>query len=293
MKAYDRVMEMCGYRTDYGKYILNFGSLGIIALAVMEAIGLNLISSPYGRYASRKFGPAVPAKIAWFLSQLPSVLMPLWVFFTSDHSAANVANYLLMGMFLLHYVVKAFVHPLIIHGENPMPLAPFILATIYCAFNGYIQSKFLLSYADYGFTWVLGLRFIIGSMLFLVGMGINLHGDTTLAMLRRPEGLPKKVDDLAQEMAADAAGGNRIPEDRTLGIPHGGLFEYVSCANFFGEIVEWTGFALAAWSFPAIAHLLFTLGNLIPRAMQHHKDYIHKFKDLYPRGRKAVIPRVL
>ena len=27
------------------------------------------------------------------------------------------------------------------------------------------------------------------------------------------------------------------------------MFEYVSGANFFGEIVEWTGFAIATWSF--------------------------------------------
>ena len=55
-QAYDRVMAMCGYRTDYGKYLLDFGAYGIIALAIMEAIGLNLVASPYGRYASRKWG---------------------------------------------------------------------------------------------------------------------------------------------------------------------------------------------------------------------------------------------
>ena len=30
----------------------------------------------------------------------------------------------------------------------------------------------------------------------------------------------------------------------------GGMFEFVSGANFFGEILEWTGFAVASWSFP-------------------------------------------
>ena len=29
-------------------------------------------------------------------------------------------------------------------------------------------------------------------------------------------------------------------------IPFGGFFEYISAANYFGEIVEWWGFALAA-----------------------------------------------
>lgn len=29
----------------------------------------------------------------------------------------------------------------------------------------------------------------------------------------------------------------------------GGMFEFVSGANYLGEIVEWTGFAIACWSF--------------------------------------------
>ena len=51
----------------------------------------------------------------------------------------------------------------------------------------------------------------------------------------------------------------------------GGMFEYVSGANFFGEIVEWTGYAVGAWSFPALAFLIFTIGNLVPRALAHHQ----------------------
>jgi hypothetical protein len=35
-------------------------------------------------------------------------------------------------------------------------------------------------------------------------------------------------------------------------IPRGGAFEVVSAANYFGEILEWAGFALAAYpSLPA------------------------------------------
>jgi steroid 5-alpha reductase family enzyme len=54
-------------------------------------------------------------------------------------------------------------------------------------------------------------------------------------------------------------------------IPFGGLFEFVSGANFFGEIVEWIGYALFAWTLTALAFAMFTLANLIPRAIDHHK----------------------
>ena len=43
-------------------------------------------------------------------------------------------------------------------------------------------------------------------------------------------------------------------------------------ANYWGEIVEWAGWALAAWpSLPAAAFALFTFANLAPRGARHHQ----------------------
>lgn len=80
----------------------------------------------------------------------------------------------------------------------------------------------------------------------------------------------------------------------------GGLFDYVSGANFFGEIVEWTGFAIASnCQLPAVAFAVFTVLNVGPRALQHHRDYIRRFsgeskdKPAYPSERRALIPFLL
>ena len=51
----------------------------------------------------------------------------------------------------------------------------------------------------------------------------------------------------------------------------GGCFEWVSGANYFGEIIEWIGFAVASWSFPAAAFALFSISNIGPRALHHHR----------------------
>lgn len=51
----------------------------------------------------------------------------------------------------------------------------------------------------------------------------------------------------------------------------GGLFEYVTAANYLGEIVEWCGFALASWSPPGAAFALFSISTLLTRARQHHQ----------------------
>jgi len=75
-------------------------------------------------------------------------------------------------------------------------------------------------------------------------------------------------------------------------IPYGGLFRWVSCPNFFGEIIEWSGFALMIWSPAGLAFAVWTAANLIPRALDHHKWYRENFPD-YPQERKAVFPCLL
>ena len=115
--------------------------------------------------------------------------------------------------------------------------------------------------------WVYDIRFIAGSILFLTGMVINIRSDNILLSLRK-----------------SSANGYAIPK--------GGLFRYVSCPNFLGEIIEWAGFALMTWSIAALAFSILTAVNLIPRALDHHKWYRDRFED-YPRLRKALIPSIL
>jgi len=71
------------------------------------------------------------------------------------------------------------------------------------------------------------------------------------------------------------------------------MFKYVSGANYFGEMVEWMGFAIASWSIPSLAFFVFVCSNIGPRAVQHHRWYKNKFGVEYPPDRKAVIPFIL
>lgn len=110
--------------------------------------------------------------------------------------------------------------------------------------------------------------FYISVMIFLLGVYTNVHSDSILRGLRNK--------------------GNG-----SYSIPYGGMFEYVSCANLFGEIIEWFGYMLACGlSIPSVAFFIYTCANLIPRAVSNHAWYHDKFED-YPKGRKAVIPFIL
>ena len=72
-------------------------------------------------------------------------------------------------------------------------------------------------------------------------------------------------------------------------IPIGGLYKLVSCPNYLGETIEWTGYAITTNSLAGFAFAFYTFANLAPRAQHHHKWYKERFAD-YPANRKAYIP---
>ncbi|KAB1281337.1 3-oxo-5-alpha-steroid 4-dehydrogenase 1 [Camelus dromedarius] len=201
------------------------------ALGFVSYVLLRVVGSPYGRYASPHSAFPVPARAAWVLQELPSLALPLLACAGARAERLNRwPNCILLGMFLIHYAQRTLIFSLLIRGGKPTPLYSFVLAFVFCTYNGYLQSRYLSQYAVYSDDWVTDPRFLTG-----------------------------------------------------------GLFEYISAANYFGEVVEWCGYALASWSIQGWAFALFTFCTLVTRAQQHHQWYLDKFED-YPKFRKAMIP---
>lgn len=139
-----------------------------------------------------------------------------------------------------------------------------LLAFVFNLLNAYVQSRWVSHYADYDSDEWFWVRFSGGMVVFAGGMAVNVWADKVLMGLKR-EGSGYKI-------------------------PKGGLFEYVSCPNYLGEIVEWLGWALMTWSWAGFGFFLYTFANLVPRASSNHEWYLQKFGEDYPRKRKAVIP---
>lgn len=74
------------------------------------------------------------------------------------------------------------------------------------------------------------------------------------------------------------------------GIPHGEGFQYVSCANYFWEVLSWLFFSIYVHSIPS--YLFTIVGFLTMRnwAIKRHREYKKTFADRYPKNRKAIIP---
>jgi 3-oxo-5-alpha-steroid 4-dehydrogenase 1 len=150
-----------------------------------------------------------------------------------------------------------------------MPLLIMFSAVFFNLVNASLNGYWLGFVAPpYPENWMIDPRFILGGILFISGFIINLAADKKLIGLRK--------------------GGKT-----GYFIPRGGMFNYISCPNFFGEIIEWSGFALMAWNLPALSFAVWTAANLIPRALDHHRWYKSYFKEEYPKSRKAVIPFII
>jgi len=227
------------------------------------------VNAPYGRYSSETWGPLIPAQWAWIWMESPT----LWVsaiccYLARDEPAmASTPNRVLLALFCVHYVNRALIYPFRMRSGAPMPASICFFAWAFCATNGYLQARALTKFVVYPEAWLDDPRFLLGVGLYALGLYWNLEADDILRNLRKPG------------------------DTERYKIPRGGLFEFVSGANFAAEILEWLGFGLACCSVSGVTFALFTFLNTAPRGVAHHKWYLEKFED-YPKNRKGVIPFV-
>jgi 3-oxo-5-alpha-steroid 4-dehydrogenase 1 len=75
-------------------------------------------------------------------------------------------------------------------------------------------------------------------------------------------------------------------------LPKGGLFDYISAPNYFGEILLFFGYFLFNLE---ISALVFAVCNMIilgKRAIKTKRWYREKFEN-YPKTTKAIIPFII
>lgn len=245
------------------------GLLGIyLALGAVVFGALFFIVAPYGRHRREGWGPTIDDTLGWVLMESVSAIAFAACFALGERRASPVAIAFLL-LWGVHYVHRAFIFPFRRAGApRRMPVVVCAMAVVFNLMNGYLNGRWLNTLSPpYPDGWLTDPRFLAGAALFVAGYLINLQSDEILRSLRAPGETGYKI-------------------------PTGGLYRWVSSPNYLGEIIEWTGFALAAWSLPGLSFALWTVANLVPRAVAHHRWYRDTFPE-YPVGRRALIPYLL
>ncbi len=242
--------------------------LGWIVLALIVSIALFFVPAPYGKFARRGFGPRVNRIVGWIVMETPAAWLLVIIFALSEHVShpGAMVSLVFVVLWQIHYLYRTYLFPFTMRGDRAnITLLTVVLGVVFNFGNGFINGYYLFEIRDpLPADWLTDWRFLIGVSLFFIGLGTNIHSDTILRSLRRPG-------------------------DAQYRIPNGGLFNYISQANYFGELIEWAGWALLTWSPAGLTFFIWTASNLIPRAWSNHRWYRRTFPD-YPSHRKAIIP---
>lgn len=235
---------------------------------------LFFVSAPYGKAFRRGWGTPLSGRWGWAVQEVISPVVLLFCWYTarlSEPLFAPVPVHVFLFLWCLHYANRAVLYPLQRHMNNTT--LPVVLSAV--AFNlvngALVGTELATRTAEQLPGWwdLTRPRVVAGLLLMAFGAWLNISSDARLRALRA-----------------------RVPGDRSYHIPAGGLFTHCCCPHYLGEILEWTGFAIATATRSGYVFAFWTFANLAPRAWTTRQWYRAKFKDRFPASTKALVPFV-
>ncbi|CAG8608550.1 8937_t:CDS:1 [Funneliformis mosseae] len=232
--------------------------------------------------------------------ELASPVTFLYSFLTpspfDDNDESLIPSYtttqkILASLYLIHYFNRTLIYTYRAPNVASIHLTTILSAVIFNVINGYSNGRWISVFGNYTEERCQEPLFILGVLIFFIGMWINIEHDNILFNLRKENTskISSNEKSVIDSKLVDDFENNR---KKTYFIPNEGLFNYVCCPNYLGETIEWIGFAIACWySLPALLFAIMTPANLFPRARKTFQWYNESFKE-YPKNRKVIIPFV-
>lgn len=241
----------------------------MVAMASVVFVALYFVKAGYGKFRTPAWGFSINNKTAWVLMEAP-VFFTMAVLWLQSADPWLLPQLVLFLLFELHYFQRSFVFPLLLKGKGSMPVCIMLMGVTFNVVNGMMQAGglFLFPPAEYadGAAYLIQPRTLAGIAIFFAGMAVNIHSDHVIRSLRKPG-------------------------DTNHYLPERGMYRFVTSANYFGELVEWTGFAIASSTWASWVFVLWTAANLVPRAAAIYNRYAEEFGDVVY-SRKRIIPFV-
>lgn len=242
-------------------------------LAVIIFIILQFITPPYGMTFNTRWGMSVSNRRGWLIMESPVFVSMLLLYFFSlyyEIKPFNIVTFIIFLFFQVHYIERSFVFPALMKGNSKMPISIISIGFFFNVCNALMQGGWLFYFCPdnfYPIEWLWSPLFIIGTVLFFTGMVINMHSDRQIRNLRKDK------------------------NDSNYYIPNKGLFKYISSANYFGEMVEWIGFALLMNSLSGYVFVLWTFANIVPRAKSVYERYTQFYGEEFTKlNRYKIFP---
>jgi 3-oxo-5-alpha-steroid 4-dehydrogenase 1 len=203
------------------------------------------------------------------------VFLAMIVFLLLCQEKINITRIIVFCFFQFHYLNRALIFPFILKGSGKIPISVISMGITFNLLNATMQGYWLFfeSYKfatdPYTINWLTSLPFIIGTIIFFIGLFVNQYSDYIVRNLRKDKFDTKHY------------------------LPKGGMYNYVTSANYFGEIIEWLGFAILTFSLSGFVFFVWTFANLVPRAFSIFKKYQLEFSaEMQGKKLKAVFPFV-
>ena len=239
----------------------------LLAICPVVFVTLLYIPAPYGRHAKSGWGLTIDGRVGWVLMEQPAVITIAVLYWLNKDQIAWV-NIIFLLIWQFHYLYRTFIFPMRLEGvKKNFPLTIVLFAIIFNIWNGYLNGYWLFGLNPiHAISELYKPHFYIGLGVFVFGFSLHYTSDKTILGLRKNKG-------------------------PGYHIPYGGGFRWVTNPNYLGEFIQWCGWAILTWSLAGAAFALFTLANLLPRAIANHKWYKEKFED-YPEERKVFFPYI-
>ncbi len=242
--------------------LLIFGLL----IAILNFLVQHHTPLAYGKHTPLKVTCPLNSRFSTLLTHFfPGLVLFTVMYFLSGSNLLGVTNMVLYSLFSVHYLFRGLIAPMLFRYSHAkmsilIPLSTLLANSIYhFTIADFIGSAF------YCKNYLFDPRFLIGIFLFITGLVINWSADIQLMLLRSSR------------------------HDKDYVLPQGVLFSLISCPNYFGECLEWLGWAIASWSLSGLVWWLYTVSCLVTRAKHNHNWYKDQFTN-YPYRRTAIIP---
>jgi len=246
---------------------------GIYTIFVI--LGSFFFSAGYGKFNDPRFGFELDPRVGWWLMELPATLSFSYFYWTSP-KAWEPQRLFCAFLFLRHYANRGWFFPWSIRvakgKKASFSVSVIAFGVFFTSLHGYFNGLWFAKHAPglSEISWFYSPYFIIGYPMYEIAFWSTLHSEYIQRNLRDP----RKNNDTAYK------------------IPYGGLFDYVTNATYFGELMAWLGWALWTRSPGGVFVFAVSFANLFPRAFKQHEWYQKKFEN-YPKNRKVIVPFLL